>query len=267
MEIYQDWIHDWDRELHEKTPECKILLLQDNFSGHVVPDGLKNIRVENFQPNLTSHVQPDDQGIIRCFKAHYCRLYIQCCIDWYDSGVTPAEIYYIDQLEAMWLADIAWKEVEAMTVLHCWRKAGILPNNTNTPAVAHDVSSSIPSLFNLADPLSFTEKDVKCTIDSLQSRGVLQPSNHMGIENLLNPVQERDFMNDDSGNDENGIYKAVMNAVNAREMSEVNGGDDDTDNDCLLADPCPSRCEAMAAVSVVQCCIWDVDEPFARKLE
>jgi hypothetical protein len=38
----------------------KILLLQDNLSGHIVPDGLQSIHVKN----LTAHVQPMDQGII-----------------------------------------------------------------------------------------------------------------------------------------------------------------------------------------------------------
>jgi hypothetical protein len=67
--LYQDWIQQWDQELQAKNR--KILLLQDNFSGHIVPPNLQNIRVENFEPNLTAHVQPKDQGIIRCFKAHY----------------------------------------------------------------------------------------------------------------------------------------------------------------------------------------------------
>lgn len=49
-----------------------------------------------------------DQGIIRCFKAHYCAEYIQCAIGHYDAGITPSKIYDIDQLEAMQLADIAW---------------------------------------------------------------------------------------------------------------------------------------------------------------
>jgi hypothetical protein len=73
--LYQEWIQQWDRELQEKGR--KILLFQDNFSGHIVPDNLQNIRVENFQPNLTAHVQPKDQGIIRCFKAHYHARFIQ----------------------------------------------------------------------------------------------------------------------------------------------------------------------------------------------
>ena len=73
--LYQEWIEQWDRELQAKG--CHILLLQDNFSGHIPPNNLQNIQVENFEPNLTAHVQPKDQGIIRCFKAHYRTTFIQ----------------------------------------------------------------------------------------------------------------------------------------------------------------------------------------------
>ncbi|KIJ26256.1 hypothetical protein M422DRAFT_192479 [Sphaerobolus stellatus SS14] len=99
MLLYQEWIRQWDRELGTKA--WKILLLQDNFSGHIVPDDLQNIRVENFAPNLTSHVQPLDQGIIHCFKAHYRGQFIQRAVLQYDEGVTPAKIYDINQLQAM----------------------------------------------------------------------------------------------------------------------------------------------------------------------
>ena len=51
--LYQEFLHDWDSKLRAQGRH--ILLLQDNFSGHIIPDGLTNISVENFQPNLTSH--------------------------------------------------------------------------------------------------------------------------------------------------------------------------------------------------------------------
>lgn len=69
-DIYQEWLQQWDHKLRARNHN--IILLQDNFSGHIIPDGLHNIHVVNFKPNLTAHVQPLDQGIIRCFKAH-CR--------------------------------------------------------------------------------------------------------------------------------------------------------------------------------------------------
>ena len=112
--IYQEWLLDWDQKL--RTEGRKILLLQDNFSGHVVPDTLTNIRVVNFEPNLTAHVQPNDQGIIRSFKAYYCVKFIQHAVTHYESGTSPAQIYDINQLEAMKLARAAWAEVDTTTI-------------------------------------------------------------------------------------------------------------------------------------------------------
>ena len=55
---------------------------------------------------------PNDAGIIRCFKAHYHQFHFSCAIDHYDQGITPSNVYKINQLEAMQLADAAWQEVE-----------------------------------------------------------------------------------------------------------------------------------------------------------
>ncbi|KAG6875717.1 hypothetical protein C0993_007809 [Termitomyces sp. T159_Od127] len=71
----------------------------------------------------------DETGLFyACFKAHYRTSYIERAIDHYDLGITPSEIYDINQLKAMRLADAAWKEVDTTTIRHCWRKAGILPD-------------------------------------------------------------------------------------------------------------------------------------------
>ena len=63
--LYGEWIKKWDDEL--RIEGRKILLLQDNCTGHIVPEGLTNICIENFSANLTLHVQPMDAGIIQCF--------------------------------------------------------------------------------------------------------------------------------------------------------------------------------------------------------
>jgi len=112
--FYQEWIQEWDRDLGVRGQ--KALLFQDNFSGHIVSDNLQNISIENFEPNLTTHVQPKDQGIICCFKAHYRMKFIQHTIDCYDEGITPSQIYEINQLQAMHIADLAWREVDTMTI-------------------------------------------------------------------------------------------------------------------------------------------------------
>ena len=72
--LYQEWITTWDNEQCRKGQQ--IILFQDNFSAHIPPDNLTNIRVKDFAANLTAHVQPLDAGIIHNFKAHYCKMFI-----------------------------------------------------------------------------------------------------------------------------------------------------------------------------------------------
>ena len=150
MIIYQEWISGWDCKLRHQN--WHILLLQDNFSGHVPPVGLTNIRVENFSPNLTPHVQPADAGIIHCFKAHYCSKFNNRAIDRYDGDISPLLIYEIDQLKAMQIADIAWKEVTVETIHNCWYKTGILPESLLNPSDVPTPSVPISTLLNQPGP-------------------------------------------------------------------------------------------------------------------
>ena len=72
-EIFKDFLLKWNSELISKRK--KIVLLLYNFSGHQIPDGLTNIRVIFFVPNVAAHVQPLDAGIISCFKAIFRRIF------------------------------------------------------------------------------------------------------------------------------------------------------------------------------------------------
>ena len=244
--------------------ERKVLLLQDNFSGHIVPEGLQNIRVENFSPNLTAHVQPMDQGIIQCFKAHYRATYIHRAIDQYDSGVTPSEIYDINQLEAMRLADVAWREVDAATIQHCWRKAGILPN-TDSPSESANPIIPISSLLDSTtqDPLASAKSKVGSALDELMSTGALQPKNRMDLEHLLNPIDESQVIEETSDEE---ICKAVLDARKAREALAINGGDD-IDDDDASGDVCSTSQEILRAGAVIKRYVDGLDSAFARELE
>jgi hypothetical protein len=213
--IYQDWLLDWDRKL--KDEGRKILLLQDNFSGHVVPETLTNICVINFEPNLTSHVQPNDQGIIRCFKAKYRACFIQRSIHLYESDITPSRIYDIDQLEAMWLAKKAWEDVDTTTIRNCWRKAKILPSFDSSSGSSISPSLPISTLLHadrLLDPIQEAENEVINALNDLEATGALQRSNRMAIEDLLNPLEETHHIFQATDQD---ICDAVMDARAARE--------------------------------------------------
>jgi len=107
----------WSYELQLQNHH--ILLLQDNFAGHICPEGLTNIKVKNFGPNLTAYVQPMDTGIICCLKAHYHTRYIQQAIDHYDLNFSPIQIYDINQLKAIRIAELAWHDVDITSISYC----------------------------------------------------------------------------------------------------------------------------------------------------
>jgi hypothetical protein len=263
--VYQEWLQQWDAQLRNQNR--KVVLLQDNFSGHIPPDGIQNIHVINFSPNLTAHVQPMDQGIIRCFKAHYRKHYIQRAVDLYDTGTSPSSIYNIDQLEAMRLAEAAWKDVDTITIAHCWRKAAILPiSNLHSTHLAPAIPVSVLlnencSNFDVdmdmemdgADLLADVEHSVEVAMDDLQSRGVLQNCNRMDINSLLNPEIERNSICDTTDEE---ICKAVMTAWNV-------GEDVETEE----LNPPPTRREVLQASLVIKKYLDGMEDQDAREID
>ncbi|CDO68935.1 hypothetical protein BN946_scf185000.g78 [Trametes cinnabarina] len=257
--LYQSWIKKWDAELVAK--QRQVLLLQDNFSGHIIPDGLRAIHVENFEPNLTSHVQLDDQGIIQCFKAHYRAKYIERAIDRYDAGTTPSEIYDIDILTAMRLADAAWREVDTTTIRHCWRRAGILPESPPAiPSPAIPVTSLLNQPEDDRDPVHEAEAAVAKALDSLVRTGALQRSNQMDLDSLLNPAIEKVAFNGDTAEEE--IFEAMQEATERAQDEEEDEEDEDEPMEVL-----PTQREALAAAAVLTRFSMAQNSPAARKLE
>ncbi|KAF9223569.1 DDE-domain-containing protein [Gyrodon lividus] len=249
--LYQEWLLDWDRKL--RNEDRKILLLQDNFAGHIVPETLTNIHVVNVEPNLTAHVQPNDQGIIHCFKAKYRARFIHHAIHLYETGT-------------------AWNEVNTMTIRNCWRKANILPNtdSSTSPSLVQPFIS-ISSLIHTADSCGSNnpgivqaKNAVHDALDDLQATGALQWSNQMDVAELLNPTAKTYNIFDATDDD---IYQAVMDAKVVREASnEVNSNEVMVDNNEPV-EPGPTCNEALKAALVLGKYINDFDDPFMRQLK
>jgi hypothetical protein len=263
-QLYQEWIQQWDSELQVK--KRKILLLQDNFSGHIVPPNLQNIQVENFEPNLTAHVQPLDQGIIRCFKGHYRAKFFHRAVNLYDQGITPAKIYEINQLKAMRMAKSAWQSVDTTTIQNCWHKAGILPEAEAFSSHISEPTIPISALLHdsdiQTDPIAYVERQVELALDKLVLRGTLQKGNRMDIGSLLNLAGESHVLTEASDSD---IYQAVTEAFEACENLEINGGDD-VDEDGPVK-PRPARSAILQASSMISDYLATENDPFAQEFE
>lgn len=204
----------------------KILLLQDNFLGHIVSDGLTSIHIENFEPNLTLYIQPEDQGIIRYFKAHYHAKYIERTINCYNNGSTLASIYNIDILEAMHLADAAWWEVNITTIQHCWQYAGILPEFAPGPSLPPP-TIPIASLIHSSNVTDLGVVQAESAIDYAFSnfikRGALQASSQMDIKSLLKPAAEAETFTEVT---EEEIFEVVRDTAKANQLDNTDNTDD-----------------------------------------
>jgi hypothetical protein len=109
------------------------------------------------------------------------------------------------------------------------------------------------------------EKQLTRALDDLESTGVLQPSNRMDIEALLNPVDELPQVMEETTDEE--ICQAVLDAKKAQEAGLINGGDDDVDDDPSAIEPCPTHREVLQAASVINKYIDTLNDPIARSLE
>jgi len=107
---------------------------------------------------MTSHIQPNDAGIIKAFKSQYRRLYIQNVIERDEAGVE--DIWHINQLEAMRLAEEAWGVVSKSTINNCWRHTRILtprgpdgvtllPDQLQDPAQTNSTIASVEKSLEL----------------------------------------------------------------------------------------------------------------------
>ena len=121
--LFKEWVIKLDSKMCKANRH--IILLMDNFKGHTIEYKPTNIELEYFEPNMTPFVQPCDAGIIRTFKALYRKSFNQRAIDRDEAG--EREIYKIDLLEAMSMAQKAWRLVSKETIKHCWGHALIQP--------------------------------------------------------------------------------------------------------------------------------------------
>lgn len=252
--LFEEWLQEWNRTL--KAQSRHILLWVDNFSGHTIPASCTNIQTEFFSPNLTSHVQPMDAGIIRCFKAHYRKLFVARSIDRFDAGVHPSKIYEINQLEAMRLADIAWLHVKPEVHRNCWRKAGILPPQDsvreNTPP-----PNPVMNIDHLLNPAQSAEQELETEINQLVDRGCLQKRDRMSLEEILDPEGEHGSGVQTRTDEE--IVEALQKVSVDSEVTDV----EDQEAEIRVV----GRSEALEAANTLRCFISDRTDEWARTLE
>lgn len=120
-EIYDKWLKKLDKIFAAQNR--KILLFVDNCPAHPknVEANLKNIKLKYFPPNLTSVLQPMDQGIIQNLKQQYRKRIIMKVLAHMEDS-TPTTVSLLDAIRDL---NKTWNlDVKQQTISNCFRKAG-----------------------------------------------------------------------------------------------------------------------------------------------
>lgn len=134
--VFGAWLKRFDEQM--RNDGRHVLLLLDNVSSHKVVEGLTNVSIHMLPPNTTSHLQPQDAGIIQAFKKAIDKVRRRYIVDRFDEMLTFNvhnkedierdfdSLYVVDVLTAMTWAKQAWAAVTSTTIAHCWQHTGIV---------------------------------------------------------------------------------------------------------------------------------------------
>ena len=119
-DLITEWLENFKRTMRSK--KRKVLLLLDNATSHKVLEDLQNVRVHFLPPNMTSHLQPSDAGIIRNFKFYYRKGLTKHFL----RAIEDDKPMSINLREALRLIKDAWNDVKAQTISKCWEHTSII---------------------------------------------------------------------------------------------------------------------------------------------
>ncbi|XP_063775370.1 jerky protein homolog [Pseudophryne corroboree] len=129
-EIFSDWFHKHfvpEARAHCREAglddDCKILLLLDNCSAHPSAELLikNNVYVIYFPPNVTSLIQPCDQGILRSLKSKYKNSFLNNMLAAVNRGMGVQGFQKAFSFkDSIYAVANAWNKVTKETVMHAW---------------------------------------------------------------------------------------------------------------------------------------------------
>ena len=112
-------------KLREIGLEPKALLLLDNCSAHpeeeefVSPDG--KVKAKFLPPNVTSLIQPMDQGVLVAIKRHYRKTILEELVLQEGNGTAiVAFLRGINMLKVSEIIAASWNEIGKKTLRRSW---------------------------------------------------------------------------------------------------------------------------------------------------
>ena len=151
--FHNDFVPYVRKELESIGKEPTAVLVLDNCSAHPDSDDLTStdgkIFAKFLPPNVTSLIQPMDQGVIESVKRRYKLKLLRKLVIEDECGVSVVD--FLKGINLKIVADLvyeSWSETSSSTLRKSWQK--ILPMSTSSPPVAP--SPPLKELYAMAVP-------------------------------------------------------------------------------------------------------------------
>ena len=197
---------------------------------HPIDLKLSNVTLLFFPPNTKSKIQPLDQGIICCFKAHYRTRLVKHIISSCTMAYQPEQVV-VTALDAIHWILAAWDDVSESTICNTFRTAGFQRHGSVNMAIddAQEVrkvtidSVSVNTDDNLLKNLDFLLVHAIGTDAQISTNEFVKLDDEIPVfdecdNNIDNLLTVEDVQNDQDDKDEEVIQEQPPSLVEALEM-------------------------------------------------
>ena len=201
-DLFGEWIKKLDSSF--RGQDRKVVLMINNCPAYPEIKNLPNINLIFLPPNMTSVLQPMDQGVIRSLKAHYRRRIVCLCIKSLDEDNPLPKITILRTIKNLVSSWNAGSEKE--TIVNCFEKANISHANQQTAVI--DADDPFKSLEEELDNLrNLDQNPVEDTLSAesfveLNSE-VVTSASCMSDADILAKVIRSDSIEDEDDDDDN----------------------------------------------------------------
>lgn len=190
--IFNDWLSSVNKKM--KLENRHVLIIVDNAPSHTKVKNLPNVQVKFLPPNLTSAVQPLDQGIIQAAKLHYRRLLLSSMVSNACNSSTVSEyLSKVTVLDAIWWLAKSWNNVRAETIQRCFTRCGLAEEIGSSSDNIEDEDATqtydyFQEMFGLVnrDEYGFLDQDVEvhdCNTGTSETSSLYKDPGGSGQEN------------------------------------------------------------------------------------
>lgn len=219
--LFSLWFNDYfvpevEHFLKENKLPLIAVLLVDNCRSHTSIK-VRDIEVKFFPSNVTSLIQPADQGVIQAIKMKYQYLLVNSILRAQDKNVKLVDHLKTIKLDQaiFWISQ-AWDQVEKSTIYKCWKNLWPIETKDAFTQTDNEVSSasSLESSVVAMNDCLFRQSRVETEVydDSFQDKnysteGLIKLIQQVyGFENIQN-IDVKNWLEDEfTGNSYVSFY-------------------------------------------------------------